>query len=151
MPIIVHLLATHPEQFEMLQRWPELVPNAVEEALRFEPNVAVIARVAKESVELEDYTMEPGRLILSSVVSANRDPRRWKMPDVFRVDRDKPKTLGFGTGIHHCIGATLARFELQEATRLLLGARKLKLLNDPKWDPFSNTRQLDQVSVAVSW
>jgi len=149
LPIMITLFARHPEQFERVRLDPKLIPNAVEETLRFEPNVAVVARVVKRPFEFSGVNLERGELILNSIVAANRDPRRWSRPDEFLVDREKPKTIGFGAGIHHCIGAALAYTELEEALRVLIRARRIELLNDPAWEPFSNTRQFDRVSVAT--
>ncbi|MET0545957.1 MAG: cytochrome P450 [Caulobacterales bacterium] len=147
MPILVKLFAQYPDQFDKVRDNPALIPNAVEEAMRFEPNVGVIARVAKESFEFGGMPLERGQIMLNSVIAANHDPRLWDHPELFNVERTKAKTISFGVGVHHCIGANLARIELQETLRVLTRAKRFELQNDPQFEPFSNTRQFDSVHV----
>ncbi|NUO59271.1 MAG: cytochrome P450 [Hamadaea sp.] len=112
-------LRAHPEQWAALQADPSLVPAAVEELMRFTQLGAGgggIARVTTEPVELSGVTIPAGHAVLPALASANRDPRVFADPDTLDLDRgDSHGHLGFGAGVHHCLGAQLARMELQEA------------------------------------
>jgi cytochrome P450 len=104
-------LDRHPQQRERLLRESMLVPNAVEEVLRYASSTHMMARTLTRDVELHGRRMEKGRKVAIILASANRDERRWPEPDVFDVGRDTSEHLAFGFGIHHCIGAALARLE----------------------------------------
>jgi cytochrome P450 len=104
-------LDRHPAQRERLLRDSMLVPNAVEEVLRYASSTHMMARTLTHDVELHGRRMEKGRKVAIILASANRDERRWPEPDVFDIARDTSEHLAFGFGIHHCIGAALARLE----------------------------------------
>ena len=150
LPILIALLAQHPDQFQRLKQDHTLLANAVEEGMRLEPNVGVIARVAGEPMELLGVRLEQGQIILASVIAANRDPRRWTQADEYLIDRENTKTIGFGAGIHHCLGAVLAKIELQESLRIFLAVKDMEILNAPRWQPFSNTRQYEELRIGVT-
>jgi cytochrome P450 len=105
------LLGDHPEQRHALLDDPALIPNAVEETLRFQPTGLHLARYTLRDVELHGTTIPAGSAVLLLVGSANRDPRRWTDPDSFDVRRDMSQHLTFGYGLHFCLGASLARLE----------------------------------------
>ncbi|WP_308310945.1 cytochrome P450 [Streptomyces sp. GbtcB6] len=115
------LLLRHPEQLARLVESPDLIPSAVDELLRFESPVTLgLIRYAAEDIPLADVTIPRGDLVFVGVSSANHDPRRFPEPD--RVDvarRDNPH-LAFGHGPHYCLGAPLARLELQVVLSTLL-------------------------------
>jgi cytochrome P450 len=111
----INLLARHPEQLGRLRAEPELLHNAVEEFLRYEPPVQVTGRTAKEAVELDDLTVDAGERCVLLLAAANRDPQRFADPARLDIDRPDVRPLSFGGGIHHCLGAALARMEGQEA------------------------------------
>jgi cytochrome P450 len=121
-PNFVHVLLQRPDRFAELRANPELVTDAVEELLRFVPlgAGASFARYATEDVEVGDVQVRAGEPVLVAVASANRDMLRFDDPEELRFDRDGNQHLGFGHGVHHCLGAPLARLELQEALRALL-------------------------------
>jgi hypothetical protein len=104
-------LDRHPDERARLLRDPMLVPNAVEEVLRYASSTHMMARTLTRDVELHGRRMEKGRKVAIILAAANRDERRWPEPDVFDVGRDTSEHLAFGFGIHHCIGAALARLE----------------------------------------
>jgi cytochrome P450 len=107
------LLAQHPEQRDRLRREPALIPAAVEEVLRYEPPIQWLARVTTRDVELHDLLIPAGERLILVYAAANRDPARYEDPDRFDVGRSAQRHLGFGEGIHHCLGAPLARLELR--------------------------------------
>ena len=115
------LLLAHREQWEAVCANPGLVPDAVTEALRFEPAVASVPRVTLEDIELEGYLVPRGQLLTLSTLSAMRDPARYADPDRFDISRaDRPtKHPVFGGGTHRCLGELLARAELEESLAVL--------------------------------
>jgi cytochrome P450 len=105
------LLGDHPEQRHALLDDPSLIPNAVEETLRYQPTGLHLARYVMRDVELHGTTIPAGSAVLLLVGSANRDERRWTDPDRYDVRRDMSQHLTFGYGLHFCLGAALARLE----------------------------------------
>jgi cytochrome P450 len=116
----IHWLAAFPDQRERVLEDPALVPAAVEETLRFDTSTQALARELTRDVELHGVTLPAGRKGLLLFGSANRDERRWDEPDTFAVDRNPAGHLAFGHGIHHCLGAPLARLEARVALEVLL-------------------------------
>ena len=116
-------LLTHPEQRALLRERPELLPSAVEEFLRWDPPVHTAPlRFAAEDVEYAGVTIPAGAAVQLSLASANRDTRFDGAAEL-RIDRDAGGHTAFGHGLHHCLGAQLARIEAQEAIGLLLERR----------------------------
>jgi len=110
----------HPDQFETLAGQPELAARATEEVLRFEPAGSGSPRVALEDVERHGFLIEAGTVVLPSAPAANRDPDAYPDPDRFDVARESPQPmLTLGGGTHYCLGASLARAELEEALPLI--------------------------------
>jgi cytochrome P450 len=107
----VWALDRNPAERDRLHVDPMLIPNAVEEAVRYMPSTHMMARTLTCDVELHGCIMQKDRKVALILASANRDERRWSDPDRFDVGRDTAEHLGFGFGIHHCIGAALARLE----------------------------------------
>ncbi|GGX89923.1 cytochrome P450 [Streptomyces minutiscleroticus] len=121
-PNFVYVLLNHPEQLETLRADLSLVPRAVEELMRFVPlgTGAGIARYALEDVELSGVTVRAGEPVLPAMASANRDESVYTDPDRLDLLRKESSHVGFGHGPHHCLGAPLARMELQVALDTLL-------------------------------
>lgn len=113
-------LTASPEQWEKLRQDPRLVPSAVNEALRFESPVQGLYRTARTAYRIGDVTIPPGARVLLLFGAANRDPRHYPDPDEFRVERNPADHLGFGGGIHYCLGAGLAQMEGEAVLRELL-------------------------------
>ena len=109
------VLAEHPDQRADLVENRDLIPNAIEELLRYEPPSPVQARYVTKDVEYHGDTVPEGSIMLLLNASANRDERHYDDPDTFDVRRQFDTHLSFGYGIHFCLGANLARFEGQIA------------------------------------
>lgn len=116
-PNFVHVLLENRELWEELRAHPDRIPAAVEELTRFVPLGAGAAfpRYATEDVEVGGVLVRAGEPVLVAVGSANRDGLRFSEPEAVRFDRSENQHVGFGHGAHHCMGAQLARLELQEA------------------------------------
>ena len=121
----VAVFTDHADQWAMLAERPELAPRAVEEAMRYLGTVRGTARIASEDIEYKGIRFPRGTFVFPSFVAANFDETVWTAPDRFDITKDAPNTpqLTFGSGIHYCLGAWLARAELQEALPIL--ARRL--------------------------
>jgi cytochrome P450 len=146
--IAVYTLLRHPEAWARLRDDPSGISDAVEEVLRFEPVVMGIARVARERLEVGGVAIEPGEELLLSLVSANRDPRRFPDADRFDPWRADQRHFGFGFGLHFCVGAALARAEAQEALAVLLERLpNLALDEAPRWRPYTAIRRFESLRV----
>ncbi|HKN53837.1 MAG TPA: cytochrome P450 [Amycolatopsis sp.] len=118
-----YALLTHPDQLALLRSEPGLMPGAVEELMRWVPLLAVadvLPRYALEDVELSGGTVRTGEPVLLAKHAANRDRRKYTDPDRLDITRDAQGQLGFGHGAHHCLGAPLARMDIQTALAALL-------------------------------
>ena len=104
-------LAEHPDQREVLLRDPDLMPQAVEELLRYESPLQHDMRVATRETEVRGSTIPAGARVMLLLGSANRDEDRWERSEELDVTREPQRHLAFGEGIHHCLGAPLARLE----------------------------------------
>ncbi|MFE9997341.1 cytochrome P450 family protein [Streptomyces avermitilis] len=150
----VFLLLRHPDQLAALRADPSLMTGAVEETLRYEPpTLAVSYRYAAERLTLGGVDIPQGDPLVLSVAAANRDPAHFTDPDRFDIRRDPATTaahLSFGYGIHHCLGAPLARLEASIALHTLLrrcpDLRMDTEAGDPAWRP-SLLRGLDRLPV----
>lgn len=108
---IVVQLSRYPEQKRILIDDRRMIPDAVEEVLRFDPSTHMMARTLTRDVNLHGRTLEKGRKVALLLASANRDERRFPDPDTFDFRRDSSGHLGFGLGVHFCLGASLARLQ----------------------------------------
>ena len=118
-----YALLTHPDQLALLRSAPELMPGAVEELMRWVPLLVTadtLPRYAVDDVQLASGTIPAGDPVLLAKHAANRDPRAYPDPDRLDITRNAQGQLGFGYGAHHCLGAQLARMDLQVALTALL-------------------------------
>jgi cytochrome P450 len=147
-------LHRHPDQLALLKASPSLIPNAIEEFLRYDSSVQMTGRVALEDIDdLGGRRIAKGEAVLALLGSANRDPAVYPdRPDRLDVTRPNVKPLSFGGGIHHCLGAQLARIEAEIAIATLL--RRLPDLriddvDNPEWQPTFVLRGLKRLP--ASW
>ncbi|MBL1068759.1 cytochrome P450 [Streptomyces sp. 7-21] len=119
---ILYTLLTHPDQLAKLRARPEILPQALEELLRFIPfrKGVGIPRIATEDVEVGGVTIKAGDTVHVSYLAANRDPERFERPDELDLDRQPSPHMTFGWGAHHCIGSPLALMEIELAIGTLL-------------------------------
>ena len=134
----VALFANHPDQWALLAEQPELAARAVEESMRYLGAIRGTARYASEDIEYRDVVFPAGTFVFPSFTGANYDPGAFADPHEFDITKPAPAApqLTFGSGIHYCLGASLARAELQEALPIL--ARRmpdLALDGDITWKP----------------
>ncbi|WP_032406089.1 cytochrome P450 [Rhodococcoides fascians] len=113
------LFARHPEQWQAIRQDPDLIPNAINEVVRYESPIRAFSRRAVRDVEIDGSRIPKGARALVVYASANRDEREWDNPDAFDITRDAARQLGFGSGVHGCAGQGLARLEAQTMLRVL--------------------------------
>jgi cytochrome P450 family 142 subfamily A polypeptide 1 len=129
-------LVQHPEQRDLLRARPELLPRAVEEILRWSTPVRVLRRTLLRDTELRGRRLRAGESALLLYCSANRDEEVFSDPHAFRVDREPNEHLAFGIGPHFCLGANLARMEIE-----IVVGRLLERLPDLRLAPGARVRE----------
>ncbi|WP_329569130.1 cytochrome P450 [Kitasatospora sp. NBC_01266] len=151
----LHVLFTHPSQLERLKREPELLPGAIEELLRYVPLISHVtfARYATEDVELSGTLVRAGESVLPAIPSANRDESVFEDAERFDLTRAHNPHLGFGYGIHRCLGAPLARLEMRVALESLFARlpelRCAVAVEELEWKDGMQVRSL--LELPVSW
>jgi cytochrome P450 len=124
----IRLLAENPDQWDLIRETPSLIPNAVNEVVRLESPIQNFSRVTTQPFELDGVTLPAGARVIMSYGAANRDPRKWDDPARFDVQRRAMDHLGFGHGVHQCIGNNLARMEIAALlTALARRVRRIEL------------------------
>ena len=148
----LHALLTHPDQFNRLCADPSLIPNAVEEMLRYDPPVQWMPRTITEDFEFFGKRFRKDQLVIIAIAAANRDPEICNDPDTFDVTRSEPKHVAFGHGIHLCLGMTLARLEAKVAFETLLARYPQMSLVDqkPAWQVNNFVRGLESLPVQLN-
>ncbi len=153
----IRLLAEHPDQWALLAERPSLAPQAVEEALRFEPITPFTARILTEEVSFRDVTFPEGTVLMVCAFTGNRDldaeaagrsdPNRFDIT----ADYGRARLLTFGAGVHYCLGANLARVELQEGLSFLAQRlRGLELDGEPVFESVSGIYGLAELPIRFS-
>lgn len=130
----LYLFAAHPEQWQILKDDPSLIPNAVNEVVRFESPLRAFGRHARCDTEVAGVAIPKGARVLVIYASANRDEREWENPDTFDIRRDANRQLGFGQGAHACAGQSLARLETLAMLQALVDrVDRIELTAEPTW------------------
>jgi cytochrome P450 len=145
-------LLRDPEQLALWRERPDLDENAIEELLRYDSPVQMSRRVTIEDYPVGDTVIPAGSFVIASLASGNRDETQFGPDaDKVRVDRDNARQqISFGSGVHHCLGAALARLEGRVAiTRLIRRFPDLRLATEPEWNGRVNLRGLAQLPIAV--
>ena len=150
----VRLLAEHPEQWRLLGEDPTLAEAAVDEALRFEPITPFTARIMTEDVVFREVTFPEGTIVLVCAFTGNRDlgedERGSGGPNLFDITapRGRARPLTFGAGVHYCLGANLARVEMQEGLSFLAShMRGLELDGEPDYGTISGIYGLERLPI----
>lgn len=113
-------LFRHPDQFALLKQQPDLVKSAIEEFLRYDSPVQLTGRTALEDITIAGHHIEKGKEVSVMLGAANRDPAQFENPNTLDITRQPNQHLAFGSGIHYCLGAPLARMEGQIAFNTLI-------------------------------
>jgi hypothetical protein len=147
----IYCLARFPETFQQLRADPSLARPAFEEAVRLESPVQTFFRTTTRDVTIDTETIPEGTKILMFLGAANRDPRRWENPDDYNITRRNAGHVGFGTGIHGCVGAVLARLEGEVVLAAL--ARKvatIQITAEPKRRYNNTLRGMSSLPVRIA-
>jgi cytochrome P450 PksS len=147
-------LLENPDQMALLRQKPELIKSAIEELLRYvSPVEQATERYAREDITLHGVTIPRGDMVLVVLASANRDETQFSTPDKLDITRENIKHVGFGQGVHYCVGAPLARLEGQIAINMLVQRLPNMRLNAApetlRWRPTLTVRGLERLPVAV--
>jgi cytochrome P450 len=138
------VLAEHPDQRRQIAENRGLIPNAIEELLRYEPPAPHVARYMTKDVELYGRTIPKGSVMMFLIGSANRDERRYADGDRFDIHREMLPHLAFGNGIHFCLGTALARLEGRVALDEILE-------RFPEWEVDWDKAKLAPTSTVRGW
>lgn len=148
-------LMRHPDQMDELRAHPDLIDSAVEEMVRYNgPVETPFPRFVYEDIEMRGQTIKAGDMVIPVLLAANHDPDVFEDPEAFLIDRDPNKHVGFGFGIHFCLGAPLARLEAKIAiSRLLERFDSIDMRvpdTDLTWNPGFFLRGVRSLPVALS-
>ncbi|KRE28408.1 monooxygenase [Mycobacterium sp. Soil538] len=146
----IHLFATHPEQWELLKADSSLLPNAINEVVRFESPLRAFTRKAGANSVIAGVSVPAGARVLALYASANRDEHEWKDPWLFDIRRDAGRHVGFGNGAHACAGQGLARLETAAMLRALLDrVERIETVGEPIWAVNNIIRRLEHAPVRL--
>ena len=142
-------LLRQPAQLALLRSRPDLLPNAVNELLRYDGPNQFVRRIAVQPYTIDGTSIAPGDVVYAAVGAANRDPARWDDPDAVHLDRaDAAHHVQFGSGIHSCLGAHLARLQAEVALgALVFRLDELALAGEPQWSERMVIRGLQHLPV----
>ena len=147
---MVRQLVAHPDQLARVRADRSLIPGAVEEVLRFDPPVQLDGRYVFDDIDIDGVTIEQGSTIITLLAAANRDPAVCDDPDTFDVGRTDSQLISFGSGIHFCLGAALARLEGQVVLdRLLHHYERWEIVGE-SWQPRITIRGVERLDVRFS-
>jgi cytochrome P450 len=141
---LAKVLAEHPDQRRQVVEDRSLLPNVIDEMLRYEPTGHATARVTTRDVEYHGTTIPEGSAVLMQMAAANRDHRRYPDAERFDIHRTDIQHLTFGFGVHYCLGASLARLEGRVALDELLN-------RFPEWDVDTDGMELAPTTTVRGW
>jgi cytochrome P450 len=148
---IIWLLATHPEQWDLLRSDPSLIPSAINEGVRHESPIQIWSRFCPAGATVSGAAIAGGTRVAIMIGAANRDERHYHDPELFDIRRNPVDHLGFGHGIHLCVGAPLARIEITSVlTALIQRARSVDLAGQPTRRANNTTRGFANLPVLIS-
>ena len=146
----IWLFGQHPDQWDRIREDPKLIPNAVNEVVRYESPISSFGRLVSKDTEVDGVPIPAGSRVVVSYASANRDERKWGDPDVFDVTRkDAVHQLGFGYGEHGCAGQGLARMETESLLTALARSVTRFELGEPERALNNLIRALGSLPVTV--
>ncbi|MGW6214983.1 cytochrome P450 [Streptomyces sp. NPDC055109] len=146
----VRLLLEHPDQMEYLRDHPQLIPDAVEEALRYDAPIHMISRIAPADTDLGGTPVPAGHMVQLMVGAAHHAPDQYPEPHRFDIRR-RASHLAFGAGIHYCAGNALARLEATAlVTSLLSRPLRLRFSTPPHWAPRVAFRRITSLQLSLA-
>ena len=146
----LYLFATHPEQWQLIRHDPSLIPNAVNEVIRYESPLRAFSRKVLTRTAIAGAAIPAGARVLVVYASANRDEREWDAPDTFDIRRDATRQLGFGQGAHACAGQGLARLETTAMLHALAErVDRIELTGPPTWAVNNIIRRHDRLPIKL--
>ena len=144
-------LSDNPDQLRLLQERPDLIPSAIEEQLRYYSPIQGLYRTARSDYAVGSATIPAGSRVLLLWGAANRDPRQFEDPDEFRVERNPTGHVAFGSGVHLCLGAQLARLEGHTVLREIVeNVDRIEIVGKPGWRTNPTLRGLTKLDVRVT-
>lgn len=145
---MVRTFVANPDQLQLVRADPTLIPAAVEEVLRYDPPVQLDGRFVFDDIEVDGEVIEKGSSLITLLAGANRDPAMFADPEHFDVARTDNQILSFGSGIHFCLGAALARLEAQVVLdRLIDRYPRWRITAEPPWRPRITIRGVERLDV----
>lgn len=140
----LYCFAAHPGEWDRLRADPKLARPAIEEVLRFTSPVHTFGRTAGRDTQIAGFPVAEGTKVLCTLGAANRDVEKWGDPDTFRIDRRPMGHMGFGAGIHGCVGQNVARGEMEAVlTALSRKVARIEFDGTPEWRPNNAIHALD--------
>lgn len=146
----IYALASHPDQWSILREKPSLAAGAFEETIRWESPVQTFFRTTTRDVEVVGTRIPANEKVLLFLGSANRDPRKWSNADSFDIRRNASGHVGFGMGVHRCVGQTVSRVEAEIVLKALAQrVERLELASQPRRKPNNTMRAWSSLPVIV--
>ncbi|WP_076858413.1 cytochrome P450 [Bradyrhizobium mercantei] len=147
----IHAFALYPEQWQKLRENPTLIRPSFDELLRWASPVQTFFRTTTRDVQVGATMIPDGSKVLLFLGSANRDPRKWEDPDKFNITRSTTGHVGFGTGIHGCVGQMVARMEAEVVlTSMIKRIKSIEIVGEPVRRLNNTLRSLSSLPVRVT-
>jgi 4-methoxybenzoate monooxygenase (O-demethylating) len=147
---MIHAFATHPEQWAKLRADPSLKKRAFEESLRWDSSVQTFFRTTSRVVEVAGKSIPEGSKVLLFLAAANRDPRHWERAEEFEITRSASGHVGFGFGIHQCLGQMVARMEAEAILDAMIPrVAEIRLVGEPVRRLNNTLHALSQLPVEI--